>query len=262
MPPFAAKSYFKCGEALPLLPEFKDRPMMDATRSQYLKPLTKTWGAWRSVSLYLTRCQVDTPPAIVKASWRHVASLRKSVGRVVDFGAGDGRFACFGSYESYEGFEIDRDRHKCSVLPTSAKLVDSCAFCSDIDDADLCIGNPPFVRNQDLPTGWRQQAAATLERRLGIKISGFANAWQYFFLLAIATLKADGLCVLVVPYEWVSRPSAKQLRDYITRERWEVQVYRLVDETFDSVATTASISIIDKSNRTGKWSFFEERDDG
>lgn len=220
--------------------------------------LTRDWGAWDSVSLYLNRCQVDTPDPLVKATWAHVTALRSRVGKVVDFGAGDGRFARHGVYEKYIGYEIDADRCQGASIPTNASLVNKCAFSDEISDAALCIGNPPFVRNQNLPRGWRQHASQVLKRRAEISISGLANAWQYFFLLSLVSAAEDGICALVIPYEWVSRPSVKALRDYIAQHRWNVSVYRLVDTTFNSVLTTSSITIVDKATRDGIWSYYHE----
>ena len=233
-----------------------------AIKARQVIDLTRDWGDWTSVSLYLDRCQVDTPNELVKAAWDHVHLLRTQVGKVLDLGAGDARFAAGGRYEEYIGYEIDSDRCLNVRLPDNATLLNRCAFSDDVDDADLCIGNPPFVRNQDLPAGWRERASRVLQRRLGISVSGLANAWQYFFLQALASLNDNGLCVLVIPFEWVSRPSARALRDFIAKQRWEVNVYRLVDTTFDSVLTTSSITIVDKSKRTGSWSYFEETADG
>jgi hypothetical protein len=226
--------------------------------SREVAELTRDWGAWTTVSLYLDRCQVDTPLDLVEATWTHISVLRDSIEKVVDFGAGDGRFSRHGRYSHYTGYEIDNDRCRDARLPPNASLINRCAFSDEIADADLCIGNPPFVRNQDLPEGWRQQVAAKLNRRTGVTVSGLANAWQYFFLLSLASAKDDGLCALIIPYEWVSRPSAKALREYIAAQHWNVSVYRLIDETFDSVLTTSSITIVDKAKRDGLWSFYEE----
>ena len=68
--------------------------------------------------------------------------------------------------------------------------------------------------------------------------------------------------MLIIPYEWVSRPSARALRTFIEKQSWEVNVYRLVDTTFNSVLTTSSITIVDKAKRTGAWSYFEETAEG
>ena len=227
-----------------------------------IRELTRDWGNWRDVSLFLGRCQVDTPDNLVESTWRHVSRLRSTVGKVIDFGAGDGRFARYGSYSEYIGYEIDGSRNENAHLPPNAELRYCCAFSELIDDADLCIGNPPFVRNQDLPNGWRKRASTILTERTGVTLSGLSNAWQYFFLLSLASVRPDGVCALIVPYEWVSRPSVHPLRKYIRSKGWTVSVYRLVDETFSSVLTTSSITIIDKGNQAGSWSYFEERSSG
>ena len=219
-------------------------------------------GVSTVATLYLDRCQVDTPEPLVRKVWDIVGKTRTHVGKVVDFGAGDARFARYGIYDSYVGYEIDPLRCSLKGLPGHAEIVNACAFSEDIHDADLCIGNPPYVRNQDLPGGWRQQAASTVERRTGVKISGLANAWQYFFLLSLASTRDEGLVALVVPYEWVSRPSSATLREYIRAQGWGVSVYRMHDKTFDGVLTTASITVIDKTANTMNWRFFRENDDG
>lgn len=224
-----------------------------------LDQLTKGWGTWDSVSLYLQRCQVETPVGLVQATWRHVHDLRPRVGKVVDFGAGDGRFSRHGRYREYVGYEIDTALCTKVSLDDHARLINKCAFSDVVTDADVCIGNPPFVRNQDLPFGWRQHASQVLHDRLGVSISGLANAWQYFFFLALASAKDDGVCALIIPFEWVSRPSSKAVRDFILDKGWDVSVYRLVDTTFNSVLTTSSITIIDKATHDGRWSYFEER---
>lgn len=210
------------------------------------------------MDLYLGRCQVDTPHSVVREVWRQVKARRDSIYKVLDFGAGDGRFSLVGSYKDYIGYEIDANRFRGAVLPQNVKLLNRCAFSEDIHDADLCIGNPPYVRNQDLPLGWRQRAARLLEDRTQIKLSGLANAWQYFFLLSLASTNADGLVALVIPFEWVSRPSAKAIRELIHSKGWNVSVYRLLDDTFHRVLTTSSITIVDKQKRTGEWEYFEQ----
>jgi len=220
------------------------------------------WGSEAEVTLYLDRCQVDTPDGLVKKVWSEVLRRRERVGKVVDFGAGDGRFSREGRYQQYMGVEIDGHRCAVSELPINAKLIHACAFSQIITDADLCIGNPPYVRNQDLPVGWRQKASKVLEERCGVVLSGLANAWQYFFLLSVLSAKADGIVALVIPYEWVSRPSARAVREFIRKNHWNVEVFRLLDDSFDRVLTTSSITIVDKSKRNRMWSYFEQGDDG
>ena len=234
----------------------------DETDMVQLQALTHGWGHSKTVELYLDRCRVDTPHQVVSALWSQIHRRRDTIGKVVDFGAGDGRFATGGLYREYLGYEIDMARVRMAQLPDHARLLNRCAFSDTINDADVCLGNPPYVRNQDLPRSWRARVSAIVEARTGVHVTGLANAWQYFAFLALASAKSDGIVGLIIPYEWVSRPSAKALRCYIDNHRWSVSVYRLRDETFTHVLTTASITIIDKNDDSGKWTFFAERNDG
>ena len=226
-----------------------------------LKELTQAWGTEQDVHLYLRRCQIATPDQVVRRVWELVASHRNKIDRVVDFGAGDGRFATAGHYDRYIGYEIDVSRWEKRALPRRATLVSKCAFSVRETDADLCIGNPPFVRNQDLPRHWRKHAAREIKERVGVTVPGLANAWQYFVFLALASTNPDGLVALVLPYEWVSRPSARELRNHILDYGYSVFAYRLRDDTFEHL-TTSSITLIDKATRKSKWRYFEETEAG
>jgi len=234
-----------------------------ADETHPVNTLTQDWGDPDTVSSYLDRCQVDTPDEVVRSIWTHVKKHRpREIGKVLDLGAGDGRFARHGSYRWYIGYEIDDTKYADVALPTGATLVNECAFSHSTADADVCVGNPPFVRNQDIPTGWREHAHGEVLRRTGVAVPGLANAWQYFFLNALACLKADGLAALVVPFEWVSRPSARALRAYIRDQGWSVSVYRLREAQFTPVLTTASITVVDKAENDGKWEYYEETETG
>jgi Eco57I restriction-modification methylase len=236
--------------------------VIETSRDSAVETLSQTWGSVDAVNLYLDRCQVDTPLHVVEEVWRQVRERRQKLLHAVDFGAGDGRFARGGTYNRYTGFEIDPLRCTTSDLPPGAQLRLVCAFEETLEQVDLCIGNPPYVRNQDLPAGWRQRAESILKERTGVSMSGLANAWQYFFLLSLATTSSTGLTALVIPYEWVSRPSAKSLRKYILENGWTVSVYRLQDSTFHRVLTTSSITIVDKRAADGTWSYFDQEPDG
>lgn len=232
--------------------------VFDEKRQDGTPQAVERLGLAKKVDLYLDRCQVDTPHELVSEVWRQVHQRRRKIRKVVDFGAGDARFSKSGKYGHYVGYEIDQTRCPLEEVPPRAEIVNACAFSEEINDADVCIGNPPYVRNQDLPEGWRQRAAEMIEARTGVTISGLANAWQYFFFLSLVSTKSDGLVALVIPFEWVSRPSSAALRKFIQKNGWIVNVYRLRDRTFDRVLTTSSITIIDKSSKSDKWSYYRE----
>lgn len=205
----------------------------------------------------LARSQVETPTSIVRFVWQLVARYRERPATVLDMGAGDGRFASHGDYGAYHGVEIDRHRALAAILPSRAKITVGCAFTHSGNSYDLCIGNPPYVRHHDLNEAWRNRIAAQLSRATGEVVNRKSNLYVYFITLGLLRTAPDGLVSLLVPYEWASRPSARALRSYIEAHGWHVDIYRFADDIFGDVLTTASVSVIDKGIRDGKWRYYD-----
>lgn len=205
----------------------------------------------------LTRSQVATPLEIVKLFWQITNLYRSNFDSILDLGAGDGRFALGGNYRTYEGIEIDRTSQPIYDLPKNAKIRYGCAFDYEGRDSSACIGNPPYVRHHDLDELWRDSVAKWIRSKTNIVINRKCNLYIYFLFLALIRSRKDGLVSVLVPYEWISRPSASPLRKYISSNRWHVDIYRLSQQIFNGVLTTASISVIDKKGYDGKWRYFD-----
>ena len=202
------------------------------------------------------QAQVFTPPEVIRLFWDIVSQRRERLDSVLDLGAGDGRFAKGGKYRRYLGIEIDHATPK-GTLPANATLRYGCAFQLAGKDWDAVIGNPPYVRHHYIELPWTKKVARRFKKSLDVELNGQSNLFVYFLLLALELSAENGLVAMVTPYEWVSRPSARPLRDLIDRSGWSVSVYRFRDRVFDGVMTTASISVIDKADPSGKWSFYE-----
>jgi hypothetical protein len=198
---------------------------------------------------------VSTPRNVVQVLWTVVRNYRSRVSNVVDFGAGDGRLAAGGNYQSYLGIEIDQSRTTCIDIPSKATIVNDCAFKHPDEGFALAVGNPPYVRHHDLEPEWRDRIASDISRRTGIELNRKCNLYVYFLFLSLLKTSSSGLVALIVPYEWLSRPSSASLRQYIKKSRWQVDVYRFDAPIFDGVETTASISVIDKRNRSSSWKY-------
>jgi hypothetical protein len=172
-------------------------------------------------------------------------------------GAGDCRFAVGGLFDKYVGVEIDRTRSVHAKLPKNGTIRYGCAFEHSDGDYDACIGNPPYARHHDIEAAWKDQTVARLERELSVSLYKNSNLYLYFFCLALLKTRSDGLVGMLVPYEWVSRPSAAPLRDHIYQQKWNVRVYRFQMPVFKGVITTASISFVDKAVAQRKWRYFD-----
>jgi hypothetical protein len=205
----------------------------------------------------LRESQVTTPEPVVSLFWQLTRQHRAHMASVLDLGAGDCRFAAGGSFDHYTGIEIDRQRIDTAHVPSNGKVICGCAFRHDLAGYDACIGNPPYVRHHDIQSPWKERTIERLQRELAISLNKRCNLYLYFFCLALIKSSRNGLVALVIPYEWVSRPSTKALREFIQKERWNVSVYRFQMPIFEGVMTTASVSIVDKAGHEGEWTYFD-----
>jgi hypothetical protein len=205
----------------------------------------------------LSKSQIDTPSSVVSLFWGLTKQYREHLGSVLDIGAGDCRFAKGGAFDRYVGVEIDEKRVATAKPPANGEIINGCVFEHKGNEYAGCIGNPSYVRHHDIESPWKENTITRLERELSVSLSKHSNLYLYFFCLALLKTCEDGLVALVIPYEWVSRPSFKGLRDYIQLHKWGVAVYRFQMPVFDGVMTTASITIVDKACHDGKWKYFD-----
>ena len=93
--------------------------------------------------------QIFTPEPVVRA----MLALRRNTGRVLEPSCGDGAF--LRHLPGAVGLELDPDH-----CPPGAKAIDFFAY-PEREQFDTIIGNPPYVRFQDIPasTKWRSSQA-------------------------------------------------------------------------------------------------------
>ncbi len=140
--------------------------------------------------------QVFTPDAVVRA----MLALRRRNGRVLEPSCGDGAF--LRHLPQAVGLEIDPQ-----VCPPGAQRLDFFAY-PEHEAFDTIIGNPPYVRFQDvLPaTRARLQAASyrsVLDRR--------ANLYLYFIEKALRHLRPGGELIFITPRDFLKTTSAVRL---------------------------------------------------
>lgn len=207
---------------------------------------------------YLQSCQIETPEYIVEGMWRIAESYAPHFDKVIDLGCGDARFSKSSMYSHYTGYEIDSSKIPSQDhLRPNIDIINNDAFLSSGAEYSLCIGNPPYIRANRLDPDWRNKVAENLKIETGVSFNRTVNLFAYFLMLALLRTRDDGLVLQLIPFEWVSRPSAKPIRDFISANGWQVHVYRFNDDIFDNVLTTASITVIDKSKRDGKWRYYQ-----
>jgi len=209
---------------------------------------------------YFKKCQVYTPLDIVEKLWNMLHKNQKHYNKVLDLGAGDGRFSLYGNYTEYTGIEIDQDT-KAIELPKNASIMNQCAFSFEENDFDLCIGNPPYVRHQELESPWKQKYSEILSKKLNEKFDQRSNIYIYFLAQALLSTNERGKVALIIPFEWATRPNAESVRNYINKKKWSVSIYRFEENIFSKVLTTASVTIVDKLCQKNEWNYFTINND-
>lgn len=82
---------------------------------------------------------------------------------------------------------------------------------------DLIVGNPPFIRFQNIDAGKRDLAFLHL-KKFGYRPTKLANIWSAFVQLSIELLKPGGRLAMVVPAELLQVNYAQELRKALTKK--------------------------------------------
>lgn len=147
--------------------------------------------------------QVFTPPNVVA----FMLDLCQNKGRTLEPSAGDGAFFSTLRERGADcvGIEIDR-----RVCPAGAKLGDFFDYPLS-EQFDTIIGNPPYVRLQDVTVGTKKRLKSEL-------FDGRSNLFLFFIEKCIRHLKPGGELVFIVPREFIKLTAAKKLNAWLAEQ--------------------------------------------
>ncbi len=133
-----------------------------------------------------------TPDAVVSA----MLALRRNRGRVLEPACGDGAF--LRRLPGAVGIELDG-----AHCPPGALNMDFFAY-PDAERFETIIGNPPYVRFQDIPTATR--------KRLDSKhFDGRSNLYLFFIEKCLRHLTPGGELIFITPRDFLKATSAVRL---------------------------------------------------
>lgn len=140
--------------------------------------------------------QIFTPEPVVRA----MLALRRKHGRVLEPSCGDGAF--LRHLPGAVGLELDPDH-----CPPGAQAIDFFAY-PEREQFDTIIGNPPYVRFQDIPAATQALIArggygAGLDRR--------ANLYLFFIDKCLRHLRPGGELIFITPRDFLKATSAVKL---------------------------------------------------
>lgn len=174
--------------------------------------------------------QVFTPDEIVD----YMISLRKNQGNILEPSCGDGAFS--NKLENCTAIEFDE-----RVCPDYALNMDFFDY-SESNKFDTIIGNPPYVRYQDIEFSTKMKLDRTLfdER---------TNLYLFFIEKCIRHLKPHGELIFIVPRDFLKNTSAIKLNEFIYENGTITHFLELGDKRiFDGACPNTIIFRFEKDN--------------
>ncbi|WP_254560416.1 Eco57I restriction-modification methylase domain-containing protein [Dyadobacter diqingensis] len=219
--------------------------------------------------------QVYTPLHIVEKILQDTGFHQMDFGKqtILDPACGDGRFLiAIAQYiidnsasedlkqnlENINGWDIDEQainfcRHNLDELVSPFGLeitwklrhLDALEQIDSDEKFDLIIGNPPYIRIQNLPASLRR----FVQKKYSFCYSGSTDAYVAFFQLAGCLLAENGTCGLITPNSFLSSEAGKPLRTYFVENNNLIRItnYRSV-RIFGNTGTYAAITVFGKQS--------------
>ncbi len=176
--------------------------------------------------------QVFTPPKVVA----FMLDLCQNKGRALEPSAGDGAF-----------FELLKARHAdCVGIEIDPQVAPSGSEVRDFFDYplseqfDTIIGNPPYVRFQDVAVDTRKRLKSDL-------FDGRSNLFLFFIEKCVRHLKPGGELVFIVPRELIKLTAAKKLNAWLYAQGSITHFYETGDtRVFDEHTPNCAIFRFEK----------------
>jgi SAM-dependent methyltransferase len=197
-----------------------------------------------------------TPPELVE---QMVALAQRSgidIKRIVDPGAGTGRFtiAAARAFPEASVIAIEYDRELASLLLanlTAAGLGDRvqvhvadfrAAMLPRTEGATLFIGNPPYVRHHDIEPSWKQWYSSRLASK-GIRGSQLAGLHAHFMVKTFDLAHEGDLVCYVTSAEWLDTGYGSALRALLLAQARDIDIALLdpISPAFADAMTTSAI---------------------
>lgn len=220
-------------------------------------PLGEAFCAVRTPETRRKVGAVYTPKRIIDSMVRWTQSERAEPYRIVDPGAGSGRFlmAMARIYPNARLVAIEPDALASLTLRANAEVL-GFAHRLDIRSEDYCdtelavvpgrtlfVGNPPYVRHHDIgKTSKKWFDSAT--KAANIRASKLAGLHVYFFLKTMQLAKAGDFGAFVTSAEWLDTNYGAALRELLTGQLRMKSLHILNPKigVFPGTHTTAAIT--------------------
>jgi predicted RNA methylase len=206
-----------------------------------------------------------TPPNIVRSMVEWASDRVADIARVVDPGAGSGRFIIEAAKAFPEAklVAIEIDQTSAEVLwanATSLGFSDRLQVYTEdylsislpqIAGRTLFIGNPPYIRHHAIRPAAKKWFVDTA-RELGLKASSLAGLHIYFFIKTLTLGREGDIGAFITAAEWLDANYGSVLRSLLSKELRALSLYVLDPRiaAFEEALTTAAITCFALGDRS------------
>ncbi len=248
--------------ATALLGDRDDSSAIRTIRSEILAgrdPLGEAYSHLRPANVRRLTGVTLTPIRIVKSmiEWAVKRAVGSSIARIVDPGAGTGRFtiAAAEAFPTATVMAIENDPELAVILRANLHVhgLGSRAqvLVSDfravelpvVSGKTLFIGNPPYVRHHNIERSWKDWYSKFCAGR-GVVASQLAGLHLHFFAKVLEIGMADDFGCLITAAEWLDVGYGSALRHLLADGLGglELHVLEPAAEAFPGTMTTAAIT--------------------
>jgi hypothetical protein len=220
-------------------------------------PLGAAFVRIRSAATRRASGATYTPPEIVRAMLAWARRADAVPDRIVDPGAGSGRFLLAAARLFPEAALVGIERDPVAALMLRANLAASgltaratvitddyrTAALPPIDGRTLFLGNPPYLRHHGIAPEWKDWFVVTA-RRFGVKASRLAGLHLHFFLRTLELARPGDLGCFVTAAEWLDVNYGAALRRLLTEALGVTAIHQLDPKSlpFADAVTTGVIT--------------------
>lgn len=201
-----------------------------------------------------------TPQRIVDWMISEAAKKCPRPARIVDAGAGTGRFAlsAAAAFPGAEIIAIEKDSKLVAILrkniraaglETRGRIVLEDFRNTQLDPASgptIYLGNPPYVRHHDINSEWKIWYTHIMQS-MGVQAGQLAGMHLHFFAKAIFEARSRDLVFFITAAEWLDVGYGSALRSLIQKraERAEITVLNRSAQAFDDAFTTSALTLLE-----------------
>jgi predicted RNA methylase len=181
-------------------------------------------------------------------------AVREPNERILDPSCGDGAFLAEARAlgARVTGVDIHRpslDDARRNVPDARLVHADFFDYCSRGERFDTIVGNPPFIRYQQLA---HRDKIVRMADAAGASLSSLANAWAPFAVLASRMLRPGGRMALVIPREALFVNYGREVFRYLRENFRDVRVETLEGFHFEDALQKVALLLCDGAGESGR----------